>query len=219
LRALLTLFFLVPRPAAAAALRYFPVGDSYTIGQDIPARDNFPTQLAKALSARRKKITVIANLSRTGWTSRQAIDLELPAFEKARPDFATLLIGVNDWVQGVPLPQFRQNLQVLLDRMAAALPGPQRLLVLSVPDFGASFTGPQFSGGRDISSGIAEVNAVLKEEAAKRGALYADFFGLSQRAKGHQELFAGDGLHPSALQYAQWVQAMLPAAERCLAAP
>lgn len=202
--------FLLARPVAAAP-RYFPIGDSYTIGQSIPASGNFPNQLAQALT-----LTVVANLSRTGWTSQQAIDAELPAFEKAKPDFATLLIGVNDWVQRVPLPRFQRNLQILLDRMSKALPSSQRLVVLTVPDFSASFSGGQFGGGRDISAGIAAVNAVVQAEASKRHLPCVDLFALSQAAKGKRELFADDGLHPSALQYSQWVAKMLPEARKAL---
>ena len=202
---------LVLARAASAAPRYFPIGDSYTIGQSIPASGNFPNQLAQALT-----LTVVANLSRTGWTSQQAIDAELPAFEKARPDFATLLIGVNDWVQDVPLPRFQKNLQTLLDRMGKALPAPQRLVVLTVPDFSASFSGGQFGGGRDISAGIAALNAAIQAEAAKRHLACVDLFALSQQARGKRELFADDGLHPSALQYGQWVAKMLPDCRKAL---
>ena len=41
------------------------------------------------------------NPSRTGWTTADAIANELPSFRGARPEFGTLMIGVNDWVQGV----------------------------------------------------------------------------------------------------------------------
>lgn len=205
---LIALSFL-PALVLAEPLRYIPIGDSYTSGDGIRAADNFPHQLAAALG----NVTLTANPAHGGWTSAQAIKLELPIFEKAKPQFATLLIGVNDWVQGVPTLEFQRNLQVLMDRMIAALPSRRRLIVLTVPDFGASFSGGQFAMGRDISAGITALNAIIRAEAAKRHLVCVDILAISQAAKGKPELFAPDGLHPSAAQYTQWVDLIVPVAK------
>ena len=49
---------------------------------------------------------LVSNPARTGWTTQDAIERELPAFRAAEPDFATLMIGVNDWVQAVDRSDF-----------------------------------------------------------------------------------------------------------------
>ena len=51
----------------------------------------------------------MANLGVNGFTSRDVIEVELPQLAALRPDFVTLLIGVNDVVQGVPEATYRQN--------------------------------------------------------------------------------------------------------------
>src|SRR5437868_3392847 len=84
-----------------ADIRYVAIGDSYTIGEGAEPREAWPVLLTKHLQANGIDIDLVANPSRTGWTTLNAIDRELPVFVQEKPTFATLMIGVNDWVQGV----------------------------------------------------------------------------------------------------------------------
>jgi lysophospholipase L1-like esterase len=84
-----------------ASVRFFPIGDSYTIGQGVAESENWPNQLVRHLQREKVDATLVANPSRTGWTSQKALDRELTLFESSDPTLATVLIGVNDWVQGV----------------------------------------------------------------------------------------------------------------------
>src|SRR5437667_11023298 len=82
-------------------VRYFPIGDSYTIGEGLDANENFPSLLTAHLNQSGIAIELLGNPAKTGWTTQDAIDNDLPLFKRLKPDFSTLLIGVNDWVQGV----------------------------------------------------------------------------------------------------------------------
>src|SRR6266446_8002356 len=84
-----------------AKIRYAAIGDSYSIGEGASPNESWPAVLTRHLNAQGLHIDLVANPSRTGWTTRDAIDLELPIFLTSEPNFATLLIGVNDWVQGI----------------------------------------------------------------------------------------------------------------------
>src|SRR4029079_18169878 len=44
----------------------------------------------------------VANLGVNGFTARDVIETELPRLDRLRPEFASILVGVNDIVQGVP---------------------------------------------------------------------------------------------------------------------
>ena len=103
-------------------IRYVAIGDSYTIGEGAKADEAWPSVLTKHLREQGINIELIANPSVTGWTTEMAIDRELPEFVKAKPNFATLLIGVNDWVRGVDEKTFRQRFVTLIDRMLELLP-------------------------------------------------------------------------------------------------
>src|SRR4051794_37255622 len=136
-------------------IRYVAIGDSYSIGEGAKPDESWPAVLTKHLREQGSKIDLVANPSRTGWTTQNAIDRELPAFTDTKPTFATLLIGVNDWVQGVDKKTFRERLTVLMDRMLEPLPDKKRFLIVTIPDFGVTPTGPRYSRGRNIADGIA----------------------------------------------------------------
>lgn len=197
-------------------IRYVAIGDSYTIAEGVSEEDRWPNILTNHLQRQGIAIELVANPSVTGWTTQQAIDHELPVYEAADPDFATLLIGVNDWVQGVDAEEFRQNLIILLDRMQAKLEKKDNLIVITIPDFSATPAGKQYGGGRDISIGIAEFNAIIKEEANKRSLPVVDIYPLSQKMEGQADLMIADGLHPSAKEYALWEELIFPEAYKLL---
>jgi lysophospholipase L1-like esterase len=196
----------------ADRIRYVAIGDSYSIGEGASPDESWPALLTGHLNAHGLRVDLVANPSRTGWTTRQAIDQELPIFLAAKPDFATLQIGVNDWVQGIDAETFRKHFALLADRMLKVLPNKNRLLVVTIPDFGVTPTGPRYARGRDISAGISQFNAVLAGEAARRGLRVVDVFPISQKMGVDPSLVAADGLHPSAKEYAEWEKIIFPAA-------
>ena len=193
-------------------IRYAAIGDSYSIGEGASLDEAWPSLLARDLNKKGLSVALVANPSRTGWTTQQAISRELPVFVAARPNFATLLIGVNDWVQGVNEKEFRARLVLLVDKMLAILPNKNRLLMVTIPDFGVTPSGSRYAGGRNISEGIASFNKVISEESKKRGLRVVDIFDLSKKMEYDQSLVAADGLHPSAKEYAEWEKVIFPAA-------
>ncbi len=197
-------------------IRYVALGDSYSIGEGATPEQSWPAVLTQHLSAEGIPIKLVANPSVTGWTTQQVIERELPVFREARPDFATLLIGVNDWVQGVSAADFRHNLNYLVEQIVAILPKQQRLLLVSIPDFSVTPEGPKYARGRDIAKGIGSFNEIIIEEARKRGLRVVDIFPASQRLRDEPSLIAADRLHPSARAYAEWAEIILPAARKLL---
>jgi lysophospholipase L1-like esterase len=195
-----------------AKIRYVAIGDSYSIGEGASPNESWPSVLTRHLNAEALPIDLVANPSITGWTTKDAIDRELPIFIEAKPNFATLQIGVNDWVQGVDEAIFRKRFTFLLDQMLSVLPDKNRLLVVTIPDFGVTPTGPRYSRGRDISKGISRFNQIVNEEARSRGLSVVDVFPLSKKMASDKSLVAADGLHPSAKEYAEWETIIFPAA-------
>src|SRR4029077_20512798 len=193
-------------------IRYVAIGDSYSIGEGATPNESWPAVLTRHLSAQGIHVDLVANPSRTGWTTKDAIDRELPIFTDAKPNFGTLLIGVNDWVQGIDEATFRKHLTYLLERMLQGLPDKKRLLVVTIPDFGVTPTGPKYARGRDISEGLSRFNQIVTEEAKKRGLPVVDIFPLSKKMGEDKSLVARDGLHPSAKEYAEWEKIIFPAA-------
>jgi len=200
-------------------LRYAVIGDSYSCGEGATPKESWPAIMTQHLNAQGLHVDLVANPSVTGWTTKDAIDRGLPKFLNSNPNFATLLIGVNDWVQGVDETTFRNRFTYLADQMLAVLPNKKHLLVVTIPDFGVTPTGPKYSRGRNIHEGIIHFNQIVTEEARKRGLTVVDIFPLSKKMGQDKSLVAKDGLHPSAKEYAEWEKIIFPAALELLTTP
>jgi lysophospholipase L1-like esterase len=182
--------------------RYLALGDSYTIGESVPANERFPVVLAKTLKLGEPEI-----IAKTGWTTDElnaAIDAAKP---KGPYELVTLLIGVNNQYRGRDAEQYRGEFVGLLKRAICFAGGDvKKVIVVSIPDWGVT----PFAEGRDrakIASEIDRYNAVNREEAARAGVLYVDITPISRQ--NDASLVAGDGLHPSGKQYLQWVKTIV----------
>lgn len=212
----LPLIFTTLNLSAQTKIHYAAIGDSYTIGEGVNENERWPNQLVEHLKQEGIHLEIICNPSVTGWTTQQVIDNELPVYRKSRPEFATLLIGVNDWVQDVTKEKFRENLRFIITEMQKELKNQKHFLLVTIPDFSATPEGPKYSRGRDITKGLVEFNQIIKEEAAAKNLFVADIFEISQQAKGDATLVASDGLHPSGKEYAEWEKIIFPLAKKIL---
>jgi acyl-CoA thioesterase I len=199
---------------AAAGLRYVALGDSYTIGTSVTQAERWPEQLVDRLAATAPLI-LVANLGVNGFTSGDVVDVELPRVAELDPEFASLLVGVNDVVQGVPPEQFETNAARILDELLGRLPAT-RIVVVSTPDYTVTPQGASFGEPDAQRAGIVANNEILARLAAERGIAFVDIFGPSRRAAAERALVADDGLHPSGAQYELWVDSIAPVVERLL---
>ncbi len=202
------------------SLAYLALGDSYTIGEGVDAAGRWPLQLATALRANGIDLADPRIIATTGWTT----DELSAAMDAAEPlgawDFVSLLIGVNNQYRGRGVDDYVGEFHRLL-RRAIALAGDRadRVLVLSIPDWGA--TPFAFASGRDRSAIAADLdayNAAAQELCAAHGVAFVDITGISRDRGDAPEMLVDDALHPSARQYARWTGAALPVAMGLLAA-
>ena len=197
-------------------MRYLALGDSYSIGEGVPDAGRWPVQLAVRLRREGIALDDPSIVATTGWTTDE-LSAAMDATLFAPPyDLVSLLIGVNNQYRGRSADDYRGEFRRLLER-AIALAGdrPGRTLVLSIPDWGV--TPFARDSGRDTARIAAELdafNAIAGEESRRAGAAFVDIAPISRE---FPSLLAGDGLHPSAAQYALWAEAALPVARRLLA--
>ncbi len=206
---LLTMFF-SEKQSSKKSLKYIAFGDSYTIctGTTTDA-EHWPNILAKHLTEAGIATELTFNPSRNGYSTQNLINNELPLLKANSIDFATLLIGVNDWVRQVDIETYHKNLNYSIDEIQKKLSNKKNLMIITIPDFGVTPQGAGYGSGRNISKGIAEFNDIIKLEAKKRGLPCVDIFPISQQMKNNKEFVANDGLHPSAKEYALWEKLML----------
>ena len=199
-----------------APIRYVALGDSYTIGTSVAPTDRFPNQLVEALRVESIHLELVANLGVNGFTTADLIREELPALDRHRPDLVTVLIGVNDVVQGVDIGRYEANVGTILDDLTARLPST-RIVSVAIPDYTVTPAGSAYGDPRQQHDGIVASNSVMVRLTAARGIVYVDTFDLSLGAATDRSLVADDGLHPSGRQYAAWVTRIAPAVARLLA--
>jgi lysophospholipase L1-like esterase len=196
--------------ASTGVLRYVALGDSYTIGTAArSAAERWPDQLVAWLGPRPPTLRLVANLGVNGYTSVDVIRDELPALDGLRPELVSLLVGVNDVVQGVPPERYRANISAILDALLARLPA-HRILTVATPDYTVTPHGADYGDPAVQAAGIRGVNDTLRDLAADRGIAFVDIHDLSLLAATDPSLVADDGLHPSGAQYARWVERIGP---------
>jgi acyl-CoA thioesterase I len=196
-------------------VRYVALGDSYTIGTSVTTVERWPDQLVSALGGDAGPLALVANLGVNGYTTADLIRDELPALEDLRPEFVTLLIGVNDVVQNVAPATYEANVVAILDRLLTRLPA-DRIVTVAIPDYTVTPAGADYGDPRRQHDTIVAANTTMARLAEERGIAFVDTFDLSLRAAGDRSLVADDGLHPSGAQYALWVARILPEVERLL---
>ncbi|MEX1169086.1 MAG: SGNH/GDSL hydrolase family protein [Chloroflexota bacterium] len=202
----------------ATPLRYVALGDSYTIGTSVEPGERWPDQLVAALAGPPPALELAANLGVNGYTSVDLIRDQLPALATLAPAFASVLIGVNDVVQGVPADTYAANLDRILDAVLAHL-AADRVVTVAIPDYTVTPAGADYGDPRPRRDGIVANNAIMARASLERGIRFVDIFDLSRQAAQDRSLVAADGLHPSGRQYALWVGRIAPVVAELLVAP
>lgn len=200
---------------------YLALGDSYTIGEQVPLYESFPYQTVQLL---RRKFSTAASMLKsmvepvtgtgyflapeiiavTGFTTDElnvAIDNTalLPQYDRV-----SLLIGVNNQYRGRSAEDFSTGFDRLLKR-AVQLAGniPRHVFVLSIPDWGVT----PFATGRDrekIASEIDAFNKVCQTVSAYQQVHFIDITTSQRTDGGKDDFLAVDQLHPSGKEYAKW---------------
>ena len=190
-------------------LEYLALGDSYTIGEMVSASENFPNQTAAFLNSDSMNVNTRI-IARTGWTSDE-LEAGITNANNLDPlknnyDFVTLLIGVNNQYRGRPVESYKPEFERLLSKAIYHTGNrPDRLVVLSIPDWGVT----PFASGRDreqIAKKIDAYNAVNKEIAERYHVYYINITPWTREAATDPSLLAADGLHPSGKEYKRWAE-------------
>lgn len=190
--------------------KYLALGDSYTIGQNVCETCSFPYQLKEGLENDLDADIELRIIAQTGWTTtnlKNAIASQNPSSDY---DLVTLLIGVNNQYQGKPFSLYEQEFPELLTTAIHLANGDRnKVIVVSIPDY--AFT-PYGNGSTFISSQIDSYNAFAENYATQQGIVFVNITDITRQGLVNTALVASDGLHPSELAYAEFVERILPKA-------
>lgn len=204
------------RPAMpdASTISYLALGDSYTIGESVAEGERFPAQAVAALLKMGIHVSTPQYIATTGWTTTDLQNAIATRKPQGPFGIVTLLIGVNDQYRQYPISEYPARFTRLLDT-AIALAGnhKERVFVLSIPDYSVT---PFGGGSKAIHDDIDDYNAINNKITLANGVAYINITDLSRLAATDPALIAGDGLHPSAKQYALWITRLVPVIENAL---
>lgn len=189
-------------------MKYLALGDSYTIGELVEAKDNFPNQLTDILKTDFNDLEPPKIIAKTGWTSEelyQAVEAQKPENDF---DFVTLLIGVNDQYRGLGLEQYEKYfLKLLLRAILSARGQSRRVFVLSIPDWGHTpFAQKENKDKTAITAEIDGFNKKNKLITLAYRCHYIDITAVSREQGLDNGYLAEDLLHYSPKAYKEWAK-------------
>jgi len=191
-------------------LTYLAIGDSYTIGEQVQGKDNFPNQVYSLMKKDFSDFAEPRIIAKTGWTTNE-LEKGIIAADKAEPfqtsyDFVSLLIGVNNQYRGRTVENYKPEFEKLLKKaIRFAGNNADHVVVISIPDWGVT----PFAKGRDttkIAKEIDAYNTAAKEIASTYDVHYIDITPWTREAATDNSFLAADGLHPSSKEYKRWAE-------------
>lgn len=192
-----------------APVRMLALGDSYTIGQSVPQSARWPVQFRDSMAAQGVAWDTIDFIASTGWRTDQLISAMNQRNLDSNYNLVSLLIGVNNQFQGRDTATYALEFAQLLGTAIELAGGDRRkVMVLSIPDYAYTPYG-QSSNPSAISAGIDQFNAINQRITRQMGVTYVNITPISRAGLSRPALVAGDGLHPSGLQYSEWVSLLL----------
>lgn len=196
----------MPEPPGSV-IDYLALGDSYTIGESVPESERWPVQLAERLRFDGYEVAPPEIIARTGWRTDQLRAAIAAADLRESYGLVSLLIGVNNEFQGRDTAAYRVEFTLLLETAIGLADGrPERVFVLSIPDYAFTPFGQTRPAPAVISERLDAYNAINAEVSAAYGVAWFDITPISRRGLAEPDLVAADGLHPSGLQYTEWVE-------------
>lgn len=186
--------------AAPAPVRLLVLGDSLAAGYGLPHDESFEAQLAAALEAHGRRVTIVdgavsgdttaGGLARLGWI-----------LGGGSVDAAIVELGANDGLRGLDPSEMRGNLAAILNELAA-----KRIPVLLCGMYAPPNLGPDYE---------RHYRAVFDALGRRAGVIYDPFYlaGVAEVPGLNQ----ADGMHPNAAGVRKIVARLLPEVEQLLA--
>jgi acyl-CoA thioesterase I len=173
-------------------------GDSLTAGFGVEANQTYPACLQRDLDADGYHYRVV-NLGISGNTTKDALARVKDVLE-LKPALTIVVIGGNDGLRGLPVPDMQKNLDTILGTLKRS--GTKVVIggVVMPPNYGANY--------------VKAFNAVYPALAAKYQLTIMPF--ILQDVWNNPSLMQADGIHPTAPGYAIVARKLLPIIEPLL---
>lgn len=203
---LLFLLSFVPIFSQNDSITFLALGDSYTESTGEVQHNGWPAQLVSLLNKKKIPVASPKIVAKVGWTTTDLIthinaeDLQPPY------DLVSLLIGVNNQYQGLPLDTFKAEFPALLETaIRLANNNPDNVFVLSIPDYSVT-PFARFKDKKKIAQELETYNSIIEDVANQYQVQFIEITELSKKAAFNRSLIVSDSLHPSGKMYKTWAK-------------
>ena len=189
-------------------VRMLALGDSYTIGESVETRQRWPHQFVARLRKLGKDANEPEYIGTTGWTTGDLLKgIDATLDREKDYNLVSILIGVNNQYQDLAISIYEPELHSIIEH-AIQITGADtsRIFMLSIPDYAYTPFGRE---DEKISIELDAYNEISRRVATDYGIAWIDITPISRKGLIEPDLVAGDGLHPSADQYRQWVEEII----------
>lgn len=207
--ALATILFFVsctPFYAQNDRITFLALGDSYTESTGELERNGWPAQLVSLLNKKKVLVASPKIVAKVGWTTTDLITRINSEDLQPTYDLVSLLIGVNNQYQGLPLDTFKAEFPALLETaIRFANNNPDNVFVLSIPDYSVT-PFARFKDKKKIVEELQTYNSIIKDVTHQYRVQFIEITDLSKKAAFNRSLIASDSLHPSGKMYKTWAK-------------
>ena len=199
--------YMIATGTALPSISYLALGDSYTIGEAVDSTHRWPVQLADSLRRiHHLRVDEPQIVATTGWTTNELQHGIEQADLKDKYELISLLIGVNNQYRGYAFEQFEKEYEVLIKwAIQHSVHGASGIFAVSIPNYGVTPFG-QARGEDTIRAELLAYDAKAKEICQRFGIPFFDITPISELTKDNPTFIADDQLHPSGLQFTEWVR-------------
>jgi len=186
-------------------ISYLALGDSYTIGTGASDESrNYPSILARRLEDATGRKVELTNPAVNGFTTQDLINEELPYLRSAQPRLVSILIGVNDLVQGRAPEAYRALMNRIYDEVAGLEVAAGRVVAISIPNWSVVPAARDFGAPDHLRRLTRKFNSIARGEAESHRFKWIDITAASTDAEDTPGWISSDRLHPGDPQYRAW---------------
>lgn len=188
------------------SISFLALGDSYTEGTSELQRNGWPTQLVSILNKKKIPVTPPKIVAKAGWTTTDLIRQINSENLNSNYKLVSLLIGVNNQYQSLPLDTFKTEFPALLETaIQLANNNPDNVFVLSIPDWSVT-PFARFKDKEKITGELETYNSIIEDVTNQYDVQFIEITNLSKKAAFNRSLIASDSLHPSGKMYKTWAK-------------
>lgn len=190
-------------PEGKDKAKYVVLGDS--LGAGVGAKsveETYPYLMAKKLVVEYQEVEVI-NLSVPGAMSKDVLKDQLEPTLKENPDYVSLLVGINDIHNRVPLANFSLNYQNILETLKIRTKA--KIVVINLPYLGSKIA-VRFPFSLVLDKKTQEFNRIINSLVDQNNPRFVlvDLYSATKDAQNQPIYYAPDNFHPSGAGYTLW---------------